>query len=73
MERIWSWYAGAKQPGVFEIDWQEFGDVSRVALALECREVAVVDVNKVEAFRLLKNGVRHPAPPLDTDGSALWS
>ncbi|KAF5310672.1 hypothetical protein D9619_007721 [Psilocybe cf. subviscida] len=72
MERIWSWYADEKQPGVFEIHWQEFGDVSRIALALECREVAVVDVNKVEAFRMLKNGVRHPAPPLDTNGSALW-
>lgn len=49
--RIWSWFAGAEKPGVFEIDWQEYDGVNRIAMALECRQVAVLDVNKLDAFR----------------------
>ncbi|KDR85615.1 hypothetical protein GALMADRAFT_234582 [Galerina marginata CBS 339.88] len=51
--RIWSWYAGADKPGVFEIDWQEHEGVNRIAMALECRQVAVLDLNKLDAFRSL--------------------
>jgi transducin (beta)-like 1 len=48
--RVWSWYAGSDKPGIFEIDWQEEDDVNRIAMALECREVAVLDVNKIPIF-----------------------
>lgn len=48
--RIWSWCAGSDKPGVFEIDWQEEDGVNRIAMALECREVAVLDVNKLPLF-----------------------
>jgi transducin (beta)-like 1 len=47
---VWSWFAGTEKPGVFEIDWQEHEGISRIAMALECRQVAVLDVNKLEAF-----------------------
>ncbi|KAF8167462.1 WD40 repeat-like protein [Crassisporium funariophilum] len=50
-ERLWSWFAGSDKPGVFEIDWQEHNGVNRIAMALECRQVAVLDVNKLDVFR----------------------
>jgi len=49
-ERRWSWYAGAVKPGVFEIDWQTTGSINRIALALECREVAVIDVTRIPSL-----------------------
>ncbi|KAJ7603123.1 WD40 repeat-like protein [Roridomyces roridus] len=48
---VWSWFAGYDKPGVFEIDWQAGEGVDRIALALECRNVAVIDVLKVPAFQ----------------------
>jgi len=53
----WSWYAGAVKPGVFEIDWQIHGNINRIALALECRKVAVIDVARVPALNT--GAVRH--------------
>ncbi|GLB35783.1 putative WD40 repeat-like protein [Lyophyllum shimeji] len=50
-ERRWSWYAGAERPGVFEIDWQVADGINRIALALECRLVAVIDVTKIPALQ----------------------
>lgn len=47
----WSWYAGSEKPGVFEIDWQISGSINRIALALECRRVGVVDITRVPALR----------------------
>lgn len=47
----WSWYAGTDRPGVFEIDWQDQEGVNRIAIALECRQVAVIDVKKIAALR----------------------
>ncbi|KAF8910030.1 WD40 repeat-like protein [Gymnopilus junonius] len=49
--RVWSWFAGPEKPGVYEIDWQEHEEVNRLAMALESRQVAVLDVNKLDAFR----------------------
>ncbi|KAF8079015.1 WD40 repeat-like protein [Lyophyllum atratum] len=50
-EKRWSWYAGAERPGVFEIDWQVAEGINRIALALECRQVAVIDVTKIPALQ----------------------
>lgn len=52
--RGFSWYAGSEKPGVFEIDWQEYHGINRIALALECREVAVIDVTKIGAMKVLR-------------------
>jgi len=49
----WSWYAGTEKPGVFEIDWQLHGSINRIALALECRQVAVIDVSRIPSLRRL--------------------
>lgn len=49
-EKKWSWFAGYERPGVFEIDWQLHEGINRIALALECRDVAVFDVNKIGAL-----------------------
>lgn len=49
-EEKWSWYAGYDKPGVFEIDWQMHEGINRIALALECRNVAVIDVSKIAAL-----------------------
>ncbi|KAL1740494.1 WD40-repeat-containing domain protein [Schizophyllum fasciatum] len=51
-QRVWSWYAGNVKQGVFEIEWQMGdGGPNRIALALENRTVAVIDLDKVPAFR----------------------
>ncbi|KAJ6516812.1 WD40 repeat-like protein [Mycena vitilis] len=46
----WSWFAGTEKPAVYEIDWQSDENLDRIALALECRSVAVIDVSKVPAL-----------------------
>ncbi|KAJ7664938.1 WD40 repeat-like protein [Mycena rosella] len=51
-EMAWSWFAGFDKPGVFEIDWQTGPGLDRIALALECRNVAVIDVGKVPALQM---------------------
>ncbi|KAJ7492077.1 WD40 repeat-like protein [Mycena latifolia] len=53
-EIAWSWFAGFDKPGVFEIDWQAAPTLGldRIALALECRAVAVIDVTKVPALQI---------------------
>ncbi|KAG5219946.1 F-box/WD repeat-containing protein [Salix suchowensis] len=50
-EQVFAWHAGFEKPGVFEIDWQqttpsadEPKKLDRLAIALECRQVGVVDV-----------------------------
>ncbi|TFK77481.1 WD40 repeat-like protein [Pluteus cervinus] len=53
-QKRWSWFAGSDKPGVFEIDWQQQEDgLNRVALALECRQLAVIDAQKIPALRTL--------------------
>ncbi|KAF9270724.1 WD40 repeat-like protein [Marasmius fiardii PR-910] len=52
--KIWSWYAGPEKPGVFEIDWQAYdngngGEVDRIAMALECWKVGVIDIRRIPA------------------------
>ena len=46
-QKRWSWYAGSEKPGIFEIDWQQTGNINRMALALESNQVGVVDVTRV--------------------------
>ncbi|KZT74970.1 WD40 repeat-like protein [Daedalea quercina L-15889] len=46
-QKRWSWYAGSEKPGIFEIDWQQSGNINRMALALESNQVGVVDVTRV--------------------------
>lgn len=50
--KVWSWFAGADKPGVFEIDWQNHnsGNIDRIGMALECRSVGVIDLRKVAAI-----------------------
>jgi len=50
-EKKWSWYAGHDKPGVFEIAWQMELGINRLALALECRQVAIVDVSRLPALQ----------------------
>jgi len=33
-KKKWGWFAGPEKPGVFEIAWQQTGDIDRIALAL---------------------------------------
>jgi len=47
----WSWFAEYDKPGVFDIDWQTGENLDRIALALECRTVAVIDALKVPALQ----------------------
>ncbi|KAF7307468.1 hypothetical protein MIND_00541200 [Mycena indigotica] len=49
----WSWFAGFDKPGIFDIVWQTHPalGVDRIALGLECRQVAIVDVLKVPALQ----------------------
>ncbi|KAK7039430.1 F-box-like/WD repeat-containing protein TBL1Y [Favolaschia claudopus] len=47
----WSWFAGFDKPGMYEIDWQTGDDLDRIAVALECWKVAIIDVSKVPALQ----------------------
>ncbi|KAG7099731.1 hypothetical protein E1B28_001548 [Marasmius oreades] len=52
--KIWSWYAGPEKPGVFEIDWQgshngDEHEVDRIAMALECWKVGIIDIRRIPA------------------------
>jgi len=49
MTRVWSYNCG-NFAGVFEIDWQNSGEVSRFAFALESEKVGVVDLTKIPEF-----------------------
>jgi transducin (beta)-like 1 len=49
MTRVWSYNCG-NFAGVFEIDWQSSGEVSRFAFALESEKVGVVDLTKIPEF-----------------------
>ena len=46
-EKVWSWHVGSDKLGVFEIDWQQSGKFDRIALALECRQLVIIDVSGV--------------------------
>ncbi|PFH52342.1 hypothetical protein AMATHDRAFT_57411 [Amanita thiersii Skay4041] len=46
----WSWFAGTERRGVFEIAWQEHEGINRIAVALESRQVAVIDVLRIPAL-----------------------
>ncbi|KAI5836011.1 WD40 repeat-like protein [Schizophyllum commune Tattone D] len=51
-KRVWSWYAGPVKQGIFEIEWQVLGKkYNRMALALENKAVAVIDISKVPALQ----------------------
>jgi len=46
MTHVWS-YNGGNFAGVFEIDWQNSGDISRFAFVLESEKIGVVDLTKI--------------------------
>lgn len=47
-KKTWFWSTGTERPGIFEITWQASkSGKSRFALALECRKVAVMDVDRI--------------------------
>lgn len=48
---VWSWFAGAEKPGVFEVDWQFKDGYNRISLALEGRKVMVLDCTKIPALQ----------------------
>ncbi|KAF5323630.1 hypothetical protein D9611_005514 [Ephemerocybe angulata] len=54
---VWSWFAGAQRPGIFEIDWQMKNGYNRIALALEGQKVMVVDCTKVPVLQTLPTNV----------------
>lgn len=49
MTRVWSYNCG-NFAGVFEIDWQNSGDVNRFAFVLESGKVGVVDLSGIPEF-----------------------
>ncbi|KAK7465521.1 hypothetical protein VKT23_005495 [Stygiomarasmius scandens] len=52
-KKLWSWFAGEEKPGVFEIDWQGYEDekIERLALALECRSLGIIDISSIPAIK----------------------
>ncbi|KAF9055898.1 WD40-repeat-containing domain protein [Panaeolus papilionaceus] len=51
--RVFSWFSNAERPGIFELDWQQHEGINRIAMALECQQVAVLDVNKLNSVRAI--------------------
>ncbi|KAF7965180.1 hypothetical protein HWV62_45250 [Athelia sp. TMB] len=49
--KAWGWFAGPDKPGVFEIAWQQSGNINRIGLALERHEVGLIDVSQIPALR----------------------
>jgi len=49
MTRTWS-YNGGNFAGVFEIDWQNSGDINRFAFVSESEKVGVVELAKIPEF-----------------------
>ncbi|CAL1693992.1 unnamed protein product [Somion occarium] len=49
-ERKWSWSAGDRI-GIFEIDWEQHGDVDRLALALQNFQVGIIDASRIPALK----------------------
>jgi len=64
---MFSWFAGTDKPGVFEIDWQQHNGIDRIALALECREVAVLDVTKIDVFMKLLQATGGQRPEISSE------
>jgi transducin (beta)-like 1 len=50
-KKKWSWYAGQDKPGVFEISWQQSGNLDRISLALERNQVGIIDVPRITAMK----------------------
>ncbi|KAA1467843.1 WD40 repeat-like protein [Dentipellis sp. KUC8613] len=50
-EKVWSWRSESPKRGIFEIDWQKKDNFNRIALALESKKVAVVDVTRLPALQ----------------------
>ena len=46
-EKRWSWSAGTPNSSIFEIEWQQSGNLNRIAMAMEKTTVGVVDLTKV--------------------------
>ncbi len=46
-EKRWSWHTGSSQPSIFEIVWQQSGNLNRLAMAMERRTVGVVDLTRI--------------------------
>ncbi|EIM83444.1 WD40 repeat-like protein [Stereum hirsutum FP-91666 SS1] len=46
-EKVWSWRSESTRRGIFELDWQQVGDVSRIAVASESKQVGVIDVSAI--------------------------
>jgi len=53
--RIWS-YNGGNFAGVFEIDWQNSGDINRFAFVSESEKVGVVELTKIPEFVAISEG-----------------
>ncbi|KAF7784218.1 hypothetical protein Agabi119p4_383 [Agaricus bisporus var. burnettii] len=58
-EKKWTWFAGLEKPGVFEIAWQMVAalGLNRLAVSLECRQVAIVDASKIPVLQDTDQGV----------------
>ncbi|KAI0053435.1 WD40 repeat-like protein [Auriscalpium vulgare] len=50
-EKVWSWRSEPQKRSIFEIDWQQTGDIDRIAMALESRKVGVIDVKRLPALQ----------------------
>ena len=51
-EKKWEWVSGHGKTGIYEICWQkvESKNLNRLALCMESRKVAVVDVTKIPSL-----------------------
>lgn len=51
-EKRWSWHTTVGPPGIFEIDWQQVGEISRLAFGMTSGLVGIVDAMRIPALRL---------------------
>ena len=55
MTQVWS-YNGGNFAGVFEIDWQNSGDINRFAFVLESGKIGVVNLSRIPEFVAIRRG-----------------
>ncbi|KIY50650.1 WD40 repeat-like protein [Fistulina hepatica ATCC 64428] len=52
-QRKWVWKCASQKRGVFELEWQmpHGTNISRIAMALECHQVALIDASLIEELQ----------------------
>ncbi|KZT41403.1 WD40 repeat-like protein [Sistotremastrum suecicum HHB10207 ss-3] len=46
-EKVWTWYSGGPEAGIFEVEWQQNDDGQRMCICLENEDVGILDISLI--------------------------